>query len=30
VRFLSLTSTGDLPTLQLLARPNDGQVVTLP
>jgi prepilin-type N-terminal cleavage/methylation domain-containing protein/prepilin-type processing-associated H-X9-DG protein len=30
VRFLSLISTGDLPTLQLLARPNDGQVVTLP
>ena len=30
VRFLALTSTGDLPTLQLLARPADGQVVTLP
>ncbi|VTS08886.1 DUF1559 domain-containing protein [Tuwongella immobilis] len=30
VRFVTLTSTGDLPTLQLLARPSDGQVVTLP
>ncbi|MFO0877154.1 MAG: DUF1559 domain-containing protein [Gemmataceae bacterium] len=30
VRFLTLTSTADLPTLQLLARPMDGQVVNLP
>lgn len=30
VRFLSLTSTGQLPTLQLLCRPADGQVVTIP
>ncbi|HVL14434.1 MAG TPA: DUF1559 domain-containing protein [Gemmata sp.] len=30
VRFLTLTSAGDLPTLQLLARPSDGQVVSLP
>lgn len=30
VRFLALTSTADLPTLNLLARPNDGQVVSLP
>ncbi len=30
VRFLTLTSAGDLPTLQLLSRPSDGQVVTLP
>jgi prepilin-type N-terminal cleavage/methylation domain-containing protein/prepilin-type processing-associated H-X9-DG protein len=29
VRFLKLTSTGDLPTLQLLARPDDGKVVTI-
>ena len=30
VRFLTLTGAGDLPTLQLLARPADGEVVTLP
>lgn len=30
VRFLALTGTSDLPTLQLLARPNDGQVVSVP
>ncbi|WP_020470008.1 DUF1559 domain-containing protein [Zavarzinella formosa] len=30
VRFVKLTSAGDLPMLQLLARPNDGQVVTTP
>jgi prepilin-type N-terminal cleavage/methylation domain-containing protein/prepilin-type processing-associated H-X9-DG protein len=30
VRYLSLASTGQLPTLQLLCRPMDGQVVTLP
>jgi prepilin-type N-terminal cleavage/methylation domain-containing protein/prepilin-type processing-associated H-X9-DG protein len=30
VRFLTLTSVGDLPTLQLLSRPADGQVVTIP
>ncbi len=30
VRFLTLTSAGDLPTLQLLARPSDGQVVSIP
>src|SRR5262245_48358190 len=30
VRFLSLTTTGQLPVLQLLARPADGQVVEIP
>jgi prepilin-type N-terminal cleavage/methylation domain-containing protein/prepilin-type processing-associated H-X9-DG protein len=30
VRFLTLGSTGDLPTLQLLARPADGMVVSIP
>ena len=30
VRFLALVGTGDLLTFQLLAQPNDGQVVTLP
>lgn len=30
VRFLTLISTADLPTLNLLARPNDGQVVSVP
>jgi prepilin-type processing-associated H-X9-DG protein len=30
VQFLKLTSTADVPTLTLLARPNDGQVVTIP
>jgi len=30
VRFLSMTSTGDLPMLQRLAIPNDGQVVSIP
>lgn len=30
VRFLTLTTTADLPTFQLLARPADGQVVSLP
>ena len=30
VRFLTLTSAGDLPTLQLLARPADGQVINIP
>ena len=30
VRFLTLTGVGDLPTLQLLCRPSDGQVVSIP
>jgi prepilin-type N-terminal cleavage/methylation domain-containing protein/prepilin-type processing-associated H-X9-DG protein len=30
VRFVTLTSAGDLPRLQLLARPNDGQIVEVP
>jgi prepilin-type N-terminal cleavage/methylation domain-containing protein len=30
VRFLTLTGTGDLVTLQRLAMPNDGQVVQIP
>ncbi len=30
VRFLSMTGISDLPTLQLLCRPTDGQVVSIP